>query len=291
MNPAGPVDPQNVAALVERAVSTHFGAGVRIQAIYLFGSLAANGGHEWSDADLAILSERPLDPVRLYDAAEDVAAECRRDVDLVDLKRASTVFAVQIISKGRRLVTNDMSATSRFEAETLADYADLCDHRKPAVDAFMDRVRGSEGTCRGRRLIANTITDEFTRDKIAINELCLARVREETSPGLSVLDDQTIQDAVVLNIQRACETAIDLAMHVVASRQLGVPQGSRHAFELLRDAGLLEPELADRLRRMVGFRNIAVHQYQRLSRPILESVVRDRMSDFTSFTRTLLDLK
>jgi hypothetical protein len=52
----------------------------------------------------------------------------------------------------------------------------------------------------------------------------------------------TRQDAIILNIQRACEAAIDLAMHVVRRERLGIPQETRQAFELLRDAQVTEAQ-------------------------------------------------
>ena len=51
--------------------------------------------------------------------------------------------------------------------------------------------------------------------------------------------DVTRQDSIILNVQRACEAAIDLAMHAVSARRLGVPKLTREAFQMLRDAGLL----------------------------------------------------
>ena len=44
-------------------------------------------------------------------------------------------------------------------------------------------------------------------------------------------------DALTLNVERACQAAIDLAMHVVASKHLGMPQSQADAFRLLADAG------------------------------------------------------
>lgn len=132
------------------------------------------------------------------------------------------------------------------------------------------------------------MSDDVVLNKVASIDRCVARVREETVAGLDVLDDQTVQDAVVLNLRRACETSIDLAMHLVATRRLGVPQESRNAFELLRDAGVIDSDLAERLRRMVGFRSIAVHEYRRRSREILESVIRERLGDFAEFARAAL---
>ncbi len=59
---------------------------------------------------------------------------------------------------------------------------------------------------------------------------CLARVAEEYRGDPSVLENWTVQDSIILNLQRACEAAIDLAMHIVAVRRLGIPQTSEIRF-------------------------------------------------------------
>ncbi|MFM7103811.1 MAG: type VII toxin-antitoxin system HepT family RNase toxin [Verrucomicrobiota bacterium] len=125
--------------------------------------------------------------------------------------------------------------------------------------------------------------DDLLLNKGAIIRRCLARVREEYAGNPAHLDNLTRQDAMVLNVQRACEAAIDLAMHVVARRQVGVPQTSREAFMLLEQAGLLTPETARRLRAMVGFRNVAVHAYQELQLPVLRAVIEEHLGDFETF--------
>lgn len=132
------------------------------------------------------------------------------------------------------------------------------------------------------------MTGDVIRNKIASIDRCLARIHEETASGLDALDDQTRQDAVVLNLMRACESTIDLAMHVATRLGVDIPQETREVFSLLHDAGLIDAELRDRLHRMVGFRNLAVHEYQRIQRPILESIIRDRLDDFTAFTEAIL---
>ena len=77
-------------------------------------------------------------------------------------------------------------------------------------------------------------------------------------------------------------------MHLVRVQRLGVPQDSREAFDLLERAGQLDTDLAGRMKRMVGFRNIAVHDYQRLSLDIVRSIVHERPDDFLAFTASLL---
>jgi uncharacterized protein YutE (UPF0331/DUF86 family) len=127
------------------------------------------------------------------------------------------------------------------------------------------------------------MTDDVGINKAAIVRRCLTRVAEELQGDATRLDNFTIQDAIVLNLLRACEACIDLAMHRVAEKRLGIPQASREAFELLSQAGVLTPQTTTAMKNMVGFRNIAVHSYQQLQRPILEAILQNHLSDFEDF--------
>ncbi len=131
--------------------------------------------------------------------------------------------------------------------------------------------------------------DDVLLNKAAAIERALRRVREEhAGDDARLLNDETRQDAIVLNLQRACESSIDAAMHLVRIERLGVPQDSRDAFDLLERAGRLDGALADRLKLMVGFRNIAVHDYQRLNLEIVRSIVHERLDDLQAFARLLV---
>lgn len=123
-------------------------------------------------------------------------------------------------------------------------------------------------------------------NKVAIIERCLERVLQEyEGHEQDFATNLTRQDAAILNLLRACEAAIDLAMHIVRVHRLGIPQESRAAFQMLADANLLEQSLADRLKAMVGFRNIAIHNYQELDLEIVRHIITDRLDDFRRFAR------
>lgn len=129
-------------------------------------------------------------------------------------------------------------------------------------------------------------------NKAAIIERCLSRIRQEYADDPARLSNFTYQDAIVLNLERACQAAIDMAMHIVARRHLGVPQTSAQAFDLLHAAGAIDADLAKRMRAMVGFRNIAIHQYQELKLEILQAVVEGAADDFVTFCAALgLEIK
>jgi uncharacterized protein YutE (UPF0331/DUF86 family) len=133
------------------------------------------------------------------------------------------------------------------------------------------------------------MADDVALNKAAIIERCLARVRSvHAGDDANLFDDPTRQDSIVLNLQRACEASIDLAMHIVRKQRLGLPQESREAFDLLEQAELLPPELARAMRAMVGFRNVAGHSYRELDLAIVRSVVHERLGDFEAFTRHVL---
>lgn len=126
-------------------------------------------------------------------------------------------------------------------------------------------------------------------NKVATIERCLARVESEYLGHEDELENNyTRQDSIILNLQRACEASIDAAMHLVRVRKLGVPQESRDAFDMLGEAGVIDAILCERLKAMVGFRNIAVHDYRKLNLEVVRKIIREHLGDFREFGRTVL---
>lgn len=130
------------------------------------------------------------------------------------------------------------------------------------------------------------MVDDVLLNKSATIERCLKRIDEEyAGEDAHLYDNITRQDAIILNLQRACQAVIDLAMHLVHVHHLGVPQDSRDAFTLLIDANLLEAALGERLKRMVGFRNIA---YRQLNLDVVKALIEHSLGDLTLFTKIAL---
>jgi uncharacterized protein YutE (UPF0331/DUF86 family) len=84
------------------------------------------------------------------------------------------------------------------------------------------------------------------------------------------------------------QESIDLAMHIIAEMKLGLPQSSQDAFTLLETADILPSSLVQKMKAMVGFRNIAVLDYQEMNLVILQKIVEDHLIDFMEYTKTIL---
>ena len=121
--------------------------------------------------------------------------------------------------------------------------------------------------------------DDILLNKAAIIERCVRRMLEEAR-ACPQFDDFTHVDALTLTIERACQAAIDIAMHVVADRHLGVPQSTAEAFLLLERSGVIDRPLAAALAGMVGFRNVAVHQYEDMDMNVLRWIVESGHRDW-----------
>ena len=132
------------------------------------------------------------------------------------------------------------------------------------------------------------VNNDVVLNKIATIERCVNRVKEVYDGNSENLQDITKQDSIILNIQRACEASIDLAMHIVSDLKFGLPKTSREAFKYLEENDIIDHALAKNLMNMVGFRNIAVHDYQAIELNILQAIIEKHLSDFKTYAEAIL---
>jgi uncharacterized protein YutE (UPF0331/DUF86 family) len=101
--------------------------------------------------------------------------------------------------------------------------------------------------------------------------------------------DYLKQDAIAINLQRIAEQAIDIANHLIKKKKLGLPKDSRESFDILADAGIIPDDLSTKLKGMVGFRNILVHDYRKLDLGVMLDVIERRLDDLIVFTNLAMD--
>ncbi len=118
-----------------------------ITGIWLFGSTAAGDNSVTSDIDLAVLLPEKADQVKLWQCAQSIASAIDRDVDLIDLIEASTVFRAQVMQNGKLVYHSDKFKCDLFETEALADYLRLNEERKEILEDIKSRgtVFGNNG--------------------------------------------------------------------------------------------------------------------------------------------------
>ncbi|MGI9255607.1 MAG: type VII toxin-antitoxin system HepT family RNase toxin [Salinispira sp.] len=126
--------------------------------------------------------------------------------------------------------------------------------------------------------------NETLIQKIQSVQHCLKRAREVyRACKENFAENYDAQDIAVLNLIRLCETTIDIANFLIRRNKLGIPASGAESFELLGQAGLIEPKVVAGLRAMVAFRNIAVHQYKKLDINIVIRVIEHDSNDVVAF--------
>lgn len=115
--------------------------------------------------------------------------------------------------------------------------------------------------------------------KISIIKNCLNSIKTATMLEPAKLDEIFIQDVFVINLQRAIQASIDIANIIIAKKGLKLPAAYKDSFLILSQNSIIEKDLADKMINMVGFRNIAVHEYQELNSDILKSILLNNLKD------------
>lgn len=94
---------------------------------------------------------------------------------------------------------------------------------------------------------------------------------------------------MVLHLWQAVQIVIDLSLAACLHFKLGTPATYADAFRRLAEAGRLDRELADRLVRAAGFRNVVAHAYERLDMGRVHRAARDGPRDLRAFLAVLRD--
>jgi uncharacterized protein YutE (UPF0331/DUF86 family) len=124
--------------------------------------------------------------------------------------------------------------------------------------------------------------------KAASIQKCLRRIKEVTGLNPDSLGEINIQDIFLLNLQRAVQSTIDLAAHVIASEGLGVPDTIKDNFLRLEQTGIISKDLSKKMQAMVGFRNIAIHDYQAINVEILKTILINQLKDLEEFYTVII---
>jgi len=126
--------------------------------------------------------------------------------------------------------------------------------------------------------------------KITSLERCLRRIQGKIPADRATLsEDLDRQDIIALNLERAIQVCVDIASHIVAELDLAAPLTMAESFGVLCQAGILSDSVAKRMQKSVGFRNIAVHEYDAINWDVVFAIITGHLDDFRKYAAEIVD--
>lgn len=132
---------------------------------------------------------------------------------------------------------------------------------------------------------------DVINEKVESLRRCLQRIHDKCpASAADLINNLDTQDIVSLNLTRAVQICVDLATHVIASREMRAPDTMGQAFDALADAALIPSELAGRLKKSVGFRNLSVRNYDAIDWTIVFEICTKHLDDFRAYASCILEI-
>ena len=106
------------------------------------------------------------------------------------------------------------------------------------------------------------------------------------------LNDANAQDIVEYNLFQIINHLITITQHIVVDEDYGLPQTSYEASQMLFDKGILDSTDLDLMKKMIGFRNIIVHNYLNINKEVVYLILtkghQDILKILSKITKTFL---
>ncbi|MCF8036511.1 MAG: DUF86 domain-containing protein [Desulfobacteraceae bacterium] len=107
-------------------------------------------------------------------------------------------------------------------------------------------------------------------------------------PKQAFMEDQNTQDIILFNIQLAVQNCIDIAAHVISEQGLGVPGSNNEMFYCLEENGYINRQIAEKMVKAVGMRNLIVHEYGKLDLERIYQTLQHDINDLQEFLKTMI---
>lgn len=129
---------------------------------------------------------------------------------------------------------------------------------------------------------------EVIEQKLEALRRCVERVSLKCPEDVETLArDADLQDILSVNLTRAVQLSVDLGAHLLTTMDVPPPRTMGETFDALAAAGVIPATLAGRLRKAVGFRNVAVHSYEVIDWSIVHAIARKHLDDFRELARAV----
>lgn len=131
---------------------------------------------------------------------------------------------------------------------------------------------------------------DFILNKVSIIERCIRRIYEEYGQNPSNLENPTKQDSIILNLQRATEASISLAMYIVHKKKLGLPHDTQDSFSLLEKEGIISSILTSKMKDFVLFSNRFVKDYDGIDLNSLQTIIDAHLVVYFEYTKNIMSI-
>jgi len=112
----------------------------------------------------------------------------------------------------------------------------------------------------------------------------LNRIKAKSDADMATfMQDLDRQESVAFNMHLAIQNCMDIAAHIISEEGLGVPGSAAEMFYLLQENGFLPADLTQKMVKAAGFRNLLVHEYEKIDLQRLHHAVENNVDDLTEF--------
>ena len=133
------------------------------------------------------------------------------------------------------------------------------------------------------------VDKSIIRAKIAIVTDCLNRLKEKKWVSRELfLKDRDVQDIVLHNLQIAIQASTDIASHIVSDNDWPIPGTVMGLFDILEENKVITKKTSETLKKMAGFRNVIVHEYEGIDLNKVYDITKNRLSDFTTYLKQII---
>ena len=244
--------------------------------IVIFGSFARNTQRIDSDIDIAIKTDKKLGNKDIFHLQNTLANMLNIDVDLIDL--ASDLgygFRYEILINGVLIYCTRKFEFDLYKLRMFREYLELNESRAE----ILKNIKEGKVSIENKAVVIS---------KYDIIKNCINRINEEYNNNHENLEDYIKEECIILNLQRVCEAVIDIAMHEISTKKLGIPQTKLEAIELLYKNGLINEEYYNNVKNIIKFSNISIHDYRKVEQKILQDIIENHLKDLEDFAKNFI---
>ena len=134
--------------------------------------------------------------------------------------------------------------------------------------------------------------NDVVLSKISNIKKCIKRIKDTTKLDPKSLENNfDVQDIFVLNLQRAIQATFDITNNIIKKYNLELPVNYKSGFVILEKHNFIDAKITEKMIKMAGFRNIAVHDYETINVDILKSILKNNLQDFEDFYTQIIENK